>query len=315
MTAAVELIRTTKFYGKTVRALHELSLEVPEGSLYGLIGPNGAGKTTTFSLLCGFLRPTSGEIKVRGQTLTPGAPPVGRILALPQDAALPDRSRVIDALVLLSRLTGRTKAEAWQRGMRALERVGLADLATRRINALSHGQRRRVGIAQTLIGDDEVIILDEPTSGLDPRTAAELRALIQELHQDRTIILSTHNLAEIEALCTHAAIMDRGELIEAGTMDQIRQTGARLVVTLAKPLDAIDEVVTALGSISTVAEVRAAETKTMIEIGVGDEKDVDDVTSQALKLVLEKGGAVKGVERGKSLEQRFMEETGRAPPS
>jgi ABC-2 type transport system ATP-binding protein len=308
VSAAVELIKTTKFYGR-VRALYELTLEVPEGSLYGLIGPNGAGKTTTFSLLCGFLRPTAGEIRVRGKTLTPGAPPVGQILALPQDAMLPGRTKVLDMMVLLSRLCGRSKEDAIARGKQALERVGLGDLMDRKIDNLSHGQRRRVGIAQCLIGDDEVIILDEPTSGLDPRTAAELRALIKELHKDRTIILSTHNLAEIEALCSHAAIMDKGQLVTAGTMDQIRQTGARLVVALARPMEAIAEIVTALSLQGGVGRVRAADTKDMIEIEVSDEKNVDDITNQALRLVLEKGGSVKGVERGKSLEQRFMETT------
>jgi ABC-type multidrug transport system ATPase subunit len=310
VSAAVELIKTTKYYG-SVRALHELSLEVPERSLFGLIGPNGAGKTTTFSLLCGFLRPSAGEIRVRGKTLTPGAPPVGQILALPQDATLPGRTRVLDTMVLLSRLTGRSKTDSIARGQRALERVGLGDLADRKVDNLSHGQRRRVGIAQTLLGDDEVIILDEPTSGLDPRTAAELRDVIRSLHRERTIILSTHNLAEIEALCTHAAILNKGELVTAGTMDQIRQTGARLVVSLAKPLDAIGEIVTALSAIATVAKARAADSKDMIEIELAEEKDVDDVTNQALRLVLEKGGMVKGVERGKSLEQRFMETTSR----
>ena len=308
MTAAVELLKTTKFYG-SVRALFELSLEIPEGSLFGLIGPNGAGKTTTFSLLCGFLRPTSGEIRVRGKTLTPGAPPVGQILALPQDATLPGRTRVLDTMVLLSRLTGRSKTDSIARGQRALERVGLGDLADRRVDNLSHGQRRRVGIAQTLLGDDEVIILDEPTSGLDPRTAAELREVIRELHKERTIILSTHNLAEIEALCTHAAILDKGELVTAGTMDQIRQTGARLVVVLAKPLDAIAEIVGVLSALEAVASARAASTNDMFDIDLADEKNVDEITNQALRLVLEKGGMVKGVERGKSLEQRFMETT------
>ncbi len=310
MTAAVEMIKTTKNYGR-VRALSELSLEVPEGALFGLIGPNGAGKTTTFSLLCGFLRPTEGEIHVRGRRLTPGAPPVGQILALPQDATLPGRTRVLDTLVLLSRLSGLSKVEATARALRALERVGLADLSERRLDNLSHGQRRRVGIAQTLLGDDEVIILDEPTSGLDPRTAAELRDLIKTLHHDRTIILSTHNLSEIEVLCTHAAIIDKGRLVTSGTMDQIRQTGARLVVALAKPLEGIGEVVAALAALPAVGQARAAATKDMIEIEVADDKDVDDITNQALRLVLEKGGSVRGVERGKSLEQRFMEETGR----
>ncbi|MEM7678189.1 MAG: ABC transporter ATP-binding protein, partial [Myxococcota bacterium] len=191
--AAIELNRVTKRFGR-VEAVKNLTLSVPEGSLFGLIGPNGAGKTTTFGLLSGFLQPTEGQVFVRGQQLRPGRPPVGQVLALPQDAGLPGRQRVAGCLVHLGRLGGLSAADARVSAARALERVGLADLAERRVNQLSHGQRRRVGIASTLVGRDEVIVLDEPTAGLDPRTALELRSLIKELHADRTVVLSSHDL-------------------------------------------------------------------------------------------------------------------------
>ncbi len=306
MSTAVELVDTIKDYG-TVRAVDGLSLAVPEGSLFGLIGPNGAGKTTTFSLLCGFLRPTAGEIRVRGRTLTAGTPPVGHILAMPQDAQLPPMMGVTQVLIYLGRLAGQSKAEAAQRAERALAKVGLAELAGRRVQALSHGQRRRVAIAQTLLGDNEVIILDEPTAGLDPRTAAELRELIKDLHEDRTIILSTHNLSEVEQLCTHAAIIDHGRLVTSGTMEEIREAGALVAVRLGEALSDLDAGQKQLSAIEGVQSVKIDGVN--IEIQLDQPESADAVSNEVLKALLALGANVKGVERGKSLEQRFMEET------
>jgi ABC-type multidrug transport system ATPase subunit len=309
MSAAIELIGVSKRYG-SVRAVEGLSLEIPEGSLFGLIGPNGAGKTTTFGLLSGFLHPSSGEVRVRGQQLGPGRPPVGRVLALPQDAQLPERTKVLDVLIMLARFAGRKKGDAQSRAVRSLERVGMSDLAARRIGALSHGQRRRVGIAQTLLGDDEVILLDEPTAGLDARSGAELRALIRELHKDRTIVLSSHNLQEVESLCDHAAILNKGALVAVGTMDQIKSTSTLIFVALAKAPPERDKILAALSAISGVRSATMKDEPPGIDLELADAgPGTEDLTNQVLKVLLEQGASVRGVERGKSLEQRFMEET------
>jgi ABC-2 type transport system ATP-binding protein len=308
--AAIELVEVTKDYGR-VRAVDRLSLKVPEGSLFGLIGPNGAGKTTTFGLLSGFLRPSGGEVRVRGARLTARRPPVGQVLSLPQDAALPGQRRVLETLVFLARLGGFGGVEAEQAGRRALERVGLAELADRRIHALSHGQRRRVGIAQTLVGRDEVILLDEPTAGLDPRTALELGALIVELARERTIVLSSHNLSEVESLCTHAAILHKGTLVASGTMDELKGTGQRLEVELARPLAAPEPSRARLAAIAGVSAVSLSSDGCSVEVVLARAELADQVTGEVLRALLEQGAAVKGVERGKRLEQRFMEETRR----
>lgn len=305
---ALELLDVTKNYGR-VRAVDGVSLAVPDGALFGLIGPNGAGKTTTFGLLSGFLSPTSGEVRVRGRVLSPAHPPVGRVLALPQDAHLPARKRVLSLLIFLGRLSGMSRRQARESGEHALERVGLADLAARPVGTLSHGQRRRVGLAQCLVGNDEVIVLDEPTSGLDPRTALELGQLIRDLHRDRTIVLSSHNLGEVEALCTHAAILDRGRLVAAGTMDRIKGTGERLFVRLGgrtPPPDALRSELLALDGV-VGAEVTEGGGQLSLRAGCG--ADVDRVTADVLKLLLDRGVAVQGVERGQRLEDRFMAET------
>ena len=308
MTAAVELRSVTKRYG-AVEAVKNLSVSVPEGALFGLIGPNGAGKTTTFGLLSGFVRPTEGEILVRGQRLSAGHPPVGQILALPQDANLPPRRRVRACLVQLGELGGLSRADAEARTDSALARVGLGDLAGRMVGQLSHGQRRRVGIASTLVGQDEVIVLDEPTAGLDPRTALELRALIQALHADRTIILSSHDLSEVESLCTHAGILDLGVLVEVGTMDEVKGTGQRVYVMLAQAAGDQGEL---LGGLNGLAGVRKAvlenEGQTVM-VEVEDVEQVDAVSNEVLQRLLAAGLAVRGVERGQRLADRFMETT------
>ena len=309
MRAAVELVNVTKDYGR-VRAVDGLSLAVPEESLYGLIGPNGAGKTTTFAMLSGFLRPTLGEVRVRGRALTPGHPPVGLALALPQDAELPEHKRVLATLVYLARLGGMPKPEAEKKSVDALGRVGLGDLMDRKVSQLSHGQRRRVGIAQTLVGDDEVIMLDEPTAGLDPRTAVELGQLIKTLSQDRTIILSSHNLAEVETLCTHAAILDRGKLVVSGTMDEIKGTGGLFTVMLAKPLAAPEPVAAAVKALAGVAKVEVAPNAEALRVTTSTTEGMDDLTNQVLRVLMDQGASVKSVERGQSLTERFMQATG-----
>lgn len=307
--SAVELIRVTKDYGR-VRAVDDLTLKVPEGSLFGLIGPNGAGKTTTFALLSGFLRPTHGEVRVRGVALSPGHPPVGRILALPQDASLPPGKRVHATLVHLARLGGMAKEPAVAKATEALGRVGLADLADRKVSQLSHGQRRRVGIAQTLMGTDEVIVLDEPTAGLDPRTALELVGLIKELHADRTIVFSSHNLSEMEAICTHAAILDHGKLVAEGTMDEIRGTGGLVKISLTAPLKDPAAAQAALQVVPGVSGVKVVGEGDALEVSVSAEGEKDEgLTNNLLRALMDQGATVAGMERGQRLTETFMQAT------
>ena len=311
MTNAIELKAVTKRYGQ-VEAVKALSLTIPEKSLFGLIGPNGAGKTTTFGLLSGFILPSEGEVLVRGQPLSPGRPPVGQVLALPQDSNLPMGRRVRACLVHLGRLGGMSKADAESRTDQALEQVGLSDLAERKVFQLSHGQRRRVGIASTLVGEDEVIILDEPTAGLDPRTALELRALIRELHTERTVVLSSHDLAEVESLCTHAGILDRGHLVEVGTMDEVKGTSQRVYVRLTAPIAEPGPITASLQALDGVAAATLEDQGATVVIEVKDATMVDRLTGEALQVLIQGGHAVQGVERGKRLEDRFLETTGQA---
>lgn len=310
MTAALELDKLTKCFG-SITAVNQLSLEIPEGSLVGLIGPNGAGKTTLFGLLCGYLHPTSGSIKIRGEQMLPNTPRVTRVAALPQDADLPPRMKVIDALVMLGRLAGLPGAVAKARGQAALEELGLGELALRKVGLLSHGQRRRVGIAQTLLGEKEIILLDEPTAGLDALASAELRQLIAKLRRNRTIVLASHNLAEVEKLCDRAAIIDHGQLVSTGTMDDMKSAQALVTIKLGAALLEDHPVLVALQQLAGVQSV--AINKEALDLVLLDEGEsaTGALTNQVLQVLMEKDVLIQGVERGKSLEQRFIEDTSR----
>ncbi len=308
MSPAVEFRGLSKSYG-TVAALKDLSLSIPRGALYGIVGPNGAGKTTTFGLLSGFLRPTAGEVWLAGERQRPGHPPTRPILSLPQDSALPPRRRVLEVLAELGRLGGLPRSKARAEATEALARVGLSDMAGRRVGQLSNGERRRVGIAQTLIGPSELIVLDEPTQGLDPRAAADLRALIATLHQGRTMILSSHNLQEVEALSTHAAILDRGVLVASGTMDEIKRTAHLVHVVVAEPVTDQAELERWLGALPAVTRVSFSGDGTVLNCEFDESYDETEATNEVLKCLLEKGVGVRSVDRGKSLEARFMEAT------
>lgn len=304
--AAIELKAVSKQFGR-VRAVDRLDLQVPEGALFGLIGPNGAGKTTCFGLMSGFLAPTEGEVWVRGQRLGPGRPPVGLALALPQDAGMLPRMRPLPLLTRLGVLGGLSTAKAQALAGEALAKVGLSDLLDRRVGQLSHGQRRRVGLASLLVGGGEVLLLDEPTAGLDPRTAAELRALITELHSERTIVLSSHDLSEVEAMCTHTAILDHGRQVASGSLDELRQTGQRLQLQLAGPAGGLEAALTALPGVRRV-EIRGDE-PLEVELQLAPEASVDAVTEASLRCLLSQGRVPIRLWRGQRLEARFMEAT------
>ncbi len=307
---ALELRGVVKRYGD-VLAVDGLSFSVPEGATFGFIGPNGAGKTTTFSVIGGFLQADAGEVLVRGVPLPFGAPRVGHLVLLPQDADLPRRARVRDELAYLGELGGLSRAEARTRAERAIAALGLEKLALRRTEALSHGERRKVGIAQTLLGDRELLLLDEPTAGLDPQAAAELRRLLEEVSASRTVIISSHNLAELEALCTHAAMIRKGRLVVSDAMSALKQEGRLASIELTR---SVSDPATFERTIS--AETPGVERATFSADGLGlelvlsaiDDAEADRVLSLVLGRLLASGAMVRSVNRGKSLEARFMEE-------
>ena len=205
-----------KRFGST-KALNDLSLELEAGPPIALIGPNGAGKTTLFSVLCGFLKPSSGVVEVLGHK--PGAQKlVGKLTSMPQDARMDPHFTVGRQLVHYARLQGLVGQNAKSDATRVLELVQLPNVASMKPEALSHGMRKRVALAQALLGSPELVLLDEPTAGIDPPNVKIIRDLVSELSSSMTFIVSSHNLDELERLCQSVVYLEGGELKKTGSV-------------------------------------------------------------------------------------------------
>jgi len=209
-----------------VRALDGVTFDIPQGQVVGLLGPNGAGKTTMMRILTGFVAPTGGQAWVDGIDVQDD--PVAcqrRIGYLPEGNPLYTDLRVREALAFAAEMQGLRGAAARDAIREAVEQVGLADVVHRTIGTFSKGYRQRVGLAQALLHRPPVLILDEPTTGLDPNQQQDMRDLIRRLGQERTVVLSTHILPEVEAVCQRALIIAKGRLVADGTIDEVRAQG------------------------------------------------------------------------------------------
>ena len=226
----VETRDLTKRYGSRIVAVDRVSLTVRRGEVYGFLGPNGAGKTTTLRILLGLVRPTSGMASVLGRA--PGDPEgLARVGALVESPAFYPYLSGWDNLRVVARYAGvpKTKIEA------TLELVELRDRARDKFATYSMGMKQRLGVAATLLKDPELLILDEPTNGLDPAGMVDMRALIRRLSSDeRTVLLSSHLLGEVQQICDRVGVISHGRLIAESTVEELRGRGALLVA--AQPL-------------------------------------------------------------------------------
>jgi ABC-2 type transport system ATP-binding protein len=309
MTApAIHLDKVHKRFGN-VHALRGADLHVARGSIFALIGPNGAGKTTLFGLCCGFLRADAGRVEILG-----GPPDVsvfkGRLAALPQDAVLGRDITVREHLVFLGRLQGMTLAVAQQEAARVLALVDLGDLAERRAGALSHGQVKRVGVAQAFLGTPALILLDEPTAGLDPRHAHDLRQLIRGQRGTTTIVVSSHNLQELEAICDEAAFMEKGVTIESGAVAALTAQDAEIHVQLAPGPEPIDELRARINALAITWDPAKRTLRLRFQPAQG--RVAEDVIAEVLRELLAHGARISALGKGRSLEQRYLEQ---APPA
>jgi ABC-type multidrug transport system ATPase subunit len=228
--AVVTTDRLTRTYGAR-DAVHQLSLVVRRGEVFGLLGPNGAGKTTTLRMLLGLVRPTSGAARVLDAT--PGTTAaLARVGALVEEPALYPFLSGRDNLRVLGRYHGVARARIDE----VLELVGLLPRAGDRVRTYSLGMRQRLGVAAALLHDPRLLILDEPTNGLDPQGMARMRELIRELGTgDRTVVLSSHVLTEVEQVCDRVGVIRSGRLVAQGAVDQLR--GAMAIHIVADPVE------------------------------------------------------------------------------
>ncbi|MFZ2312144.1 MAG: ABC transporter ATP-binding protein [Methylobacter sp.] len=234
MTYLIEAEHLTRYYGKHC-AVNDVSFTLAKGEVLGFLGPNGAGKTTTMQMLCGNLAPSAGQIKINGFDLLDQPKSAKLSLGyLPDTPPLYKELSVDEFLLYCTQLHGLAKASVTQAVNKAKERCGLTEVADRLIANLSKGFQQRVGIAQAILHNPEVIILDEPTVGLDPIQIREIRTLIRELGRDHGVILSTHILTEVQESCSHVQIIHQGQLILNETIAGLNQhmdTGTLQVTT------------------------------------------------------------------------------------
>ncbi|WP_437027604.1 alpha/beta fold hydrolase [Streptomyces sp. enrichment culture] len=234
-------------------AVRELSFRVEKGQVLGLLGPNGAGKTTTLRMLMGLIKPDDGEIRVFGHAIRPGAPVLSRVGAFVEGAGFLPHLSGRENLELYWRATGRPPEDAHLD--EALEIAGLGDALARAVRTYSQGMRQRLAIAQAMLGLPDLLILDEPTNGLDPPQIREMReVMIRYAAAGRTVIVSSHLLAEVEQSCTHLVVMDRGWLVQAGPVAEIIGSGDTLLVGTGLPVDEplVDKVAALPGVASVV---------------------------------------------------------------
>lgn len=224
----IEVSHLTKKYGGYL-AVDDVSFTVEDGQIYGLLGPNGAGKSTIMNILTGYLSATSGQVTVAGHPLPEEADEAKACVGyLPEQPPLYPEMTVGEYLNFAAELKKVPRAQRKEQVLRAARRTGLEKVLPRLIRSLSKGYKQRVGIAQALLGSPKIIILDEPTVGLDPAQVIEMRKLIRELGKAHTVILSSHILSEVQAVCQQVLILSKGKLAASGTLQELTADGRSL---------------------------------------------------------------------------------------
>ena len=298
----IECNNITKRYGSTL-ALDGVTLSLEAGAPIALIGPNGAGKTTLFSLLCGFLRATSGDVRIMGYAPS-DSKLHGRLAALPQDANLDPRFNIGHQLVLLARLQGMSNSVANKEVRRVLDKVGLPEVIKTKPEALSHGMRKRVMLAQALMGNPELILLDEPTAGLDPPNVKVMRSLIAEAANDATFIISSHNLDELEKVCQSVVHLEKGKLKGVVDIAQSRSTDHNgfYTVVMADMSIGTNIIIDSLTSLPSVSNV-TFNTPNRFVIEYDATQEELDIT--IIKLLADKDWTYRQLVNGRTLEDQL----------
>jgi len=220
----LQTISLTKRYTDLL-AVNELSLEVYAGEVFGLLGPNGAGKTTLINMMCGLLKPDDGHVTIHGQTKSSGSADLrSRVGVCPQEIVLWKKLTCLEQLQFIGEMYGLKAAKVRQRSKHLMEKLDLVENAHKLARTLSGGMQRRLNLAMALVHDPEIVILDEPGAGLDPQSRVKVREYIKTLAQDKTIILTTHNMDEAERLADRVAIIDHGELLVLDTPEALKHS-------------------------------------------------------------------------------------------
>lgn len=300
----------SRMYGH-LAAVDNVSFEIGAGEIVGLLGHNGAGKTTIMKMLTGYLEPTGGSILIDGLDISAAREAVQQIIGyLPENDPLYSEMTVIDYLDYAAALHGITPADRVQRIRDAIDKTALADKAADTIATLSRGYRQRVGVAQAILHHPKLLILDEPTNGLDPTQVQQMRELIRSLARQATVILSTHILHEVQAICDRVIIIRNGHKALDATMQELR-TGKRLLVSLdAAPEQAIERF-KAISAVQSVEEVSAQGAGYRYALDLLNQTELSETAATVAAQVISAGWKLYALQpESRDLETIFAEISG-----
>ena len=274
----IEVRNLTKKYGGNTVVNH-LNFTIEPGKIYGFLGPNGAGKSTTMNMITGCLAPTEGQVLIDGHDILDDALAAKRCIGyLPEIPPVYPEMTPEEYLCFVAEAKGIKPSAVFEEVYRVMEETDITDMKDRLIKNLSKGYRQRVGIAQAMLGEPKLIILDEPTVGLDPRQISGIRELIAKLGQSRTIILSSHILAEVSAVCDHVMIINRGNLVASDTLENIRRDNTpenRISMTVRANPDGIDSIMRSIPGIISYDISANPEEANIYDIEIDVEKNAD----------------------------------------
>jgi ABC-2 type transport system ATP-binding protein len=303
MEILVEADRLRKTFG-SITAVDSISLRVAKGEVLGFLGPNGAGKSTTMKMLTGFLEPDIGTARICGISVVDRPKDAkARLGYLPEGAPAYGDMTARAFLNFIAAIRGFSGADKVTRVEKAVRRTGLEDILDQRIDTLSKGFKRRVGLAQAILHEPSVLIMDEPTDGLDPNQKHHVRALITEMAKDKAIIVSTHILEEVEAVCTRAVVIDRGNIVANGTAEDLqRRLPYHNAIAIRVTPDGAEAVMAALNGVSRIAKVEqiGPSNGTSVQVRITP-KDGASIASDVAAVLSDKAVTVSEmyVERGK----------------
>jgi len=299
--AMIEARDLSKSYGQ-VDALKDVSFEVSRGEVLGFLGPNGAGKTTTMKILTCFIAPSGGTASINGADVFEDPMGVRRSIGyLPESTPLYTEMLVIEYLEFVAKMRGYTGTDARKRIKKAVEQTSLGEVIAKEIRQLSKGFRQRVGLAQALVHEPPVLILDEPMSGLDPNQAQEIRELIKEIGRERTVILSTHDLGEVQVTCDRVLIISKGKLVADDSPEELRERSGKASyrVTVAEDDEGDDKRIRdLLGKVEGVDRVRprTADAKGELIFAVSPSSS-DDLRRELFQAAVDGGFVLLGLEK------------------
>ena len=308
----IDVTHISKNYG-TTRAVQDISFQVAKGEVLGFLGPNGAGKSTTIRMLTCFIPASAGSARIAGYDVVADSIEVRRRIGyLPENNPLYMDMGVLDYLHFVAGMRAIAPRQRSSAVRRVVERCGLGPMTARDIGELSKGFRQRLGLAQALIHDPDILILDEPTIGLDPHQIIGMRALIREIGREKTVVLSSHILPEVAATCDRVLIMNRGRIVGSGTpaeLSAMASGGQEILVSIRAEKDRIDAVLAELPFISAFTHVSEQDGLHCYSLRAGGDGDVSERIFHA---VVQNGWSLTELQRKTiNLEEVFLDLTTR----